>query len=73
METTGNTKSVSVPIWEQYTLTVEEAAKYFRIGENKIRNLIRQNERANYILWDGSHARIKRKLFEQFIDGTSAI
>ncbi|HEH6674868.1 excisionase, partial [Clostridioides difficile] len=22
-----------VPIWEKYTLTIEEAAKYFRIGE----------------------------------------
>ncbi|TJX44797.1 excisionase, partial [Clostridioides difficile] len=21
-----------VPIWEKYTLTIEEAAKYFRIG-----------------------------------------
>ena len=24
-----------VPIWEKYTLTIEEAAKYFRIGEKK--------------------------------------
>ena len=23
-----------VPIWEKYTLTIEEASKYFRIGEN---------------------------------------
>ena len=26
-----------VPIWEKYTLTIEEAAKYFRIGESKLR------------------------------------
>ena len=26
-----------VPIWEKYTLTIEEASKYFRIGENKLR------------------------------------
>lgn len=25
-----------VPIWEKYTLTIEEASKYFRIGENKL-------------------------------------
>ena len=25
-----------VPIWEKYTLTIEEAAKYFRIGEKKL-------------------------------------
>ena len=28
-------KSVVVPIWEKYMLTVEEAAKYFGIGEKK--------------------------------------
>lgn len=28
-----------VPIWEKYTLTIEEASKYFHIGENKLRKL----------------------------------
>ncbi|MGT2397818.1 excisionase [Staphylococcus aureus] len=23
-------------MWERYTLTIEEASKYFRIGENKL-------------------------------------
>ena len=38
-----------VPIWEKYTLTIEEAAKYFRIGENKLRKLAEENPNAN---WD---------------------
>ena len=25
-----------IPVWEKYTLTIEEASKYFRIGENKL-------------------------------------
>ena len=25
--------NADVPIWEKYTLTIDEAAKYFRIGE----------------------------------------
>ena len=25
-----------VPIWEKYTLTIEEASKYFRIGEKRV-------------------------------------
>ena len=29
--------NTDVPIWEKYTLTVEEASKYFRIGEKKLR------------------------------------
>lgn len=31
--------NVNVPIREKYTLTIEEAAQYFRIGENKLRKL----------------------------------
>ena len=26
-------KQTDIPIWERYTLTIEEASKYFRIGE----------------------------------------
>lgn len=36
-----------VPIWEKYTLTIEEAAKYFRIGENKLRKLAEENPSAS--------------------------
>lgn len=36
-------KKKEIPIWEQYTLSVEEACVYFRIGENKLRKII--NER----------------------------
>ena len=32
-------KSRDVPISEQYTLTIDEAAKYFRIGTTKLRKL----------------------------------
>ena len=33
-------KQTDIPIWERYTLTIEEASKYFRIGENKLRRLV---------------------------------
>lgn len=62
-----------VPLWNQYTLTVEEAAAYFRIGENKLRNLINTDKTANYILWNGNRAQIKRRLFEEYIDRLEAI
>ena len=32
-------KQTDIPIWERYTLTIEEASKYYRIGENKLRRL----------------------------------
>lgn len=36
-------KEVIVPIWEKYSLTIEEAAAYFRIGENSLRDIIKVN------------------------------
>ena len=35
--------NTDVPIWEKYTLTIEEASKYFRIGEKKLRKLAEEN------------------------------
>ena len=57
-----------VPIWEKYTLTIEEAAKYFRIGESKFRKLVEDNPNADWILMNGNRIQIKRKKFEKLID-----
>ena len=66
-------KCNKVPVWHKYVLSVEEAATYFRIGETKLRNIIAQNETANFILRNGNRYQIKRELFENFIDGLSCI
>lgn len=66
-------KERDIPFWEKYTLTIDEAAQYFRIGKNKLRKLIESNKNAQYILWNGNRAQIKRKLFESFLDGLEAI
>lgn len=58
----------SIPIWEKYTLSVEEAAAYFRIGENKLRDIINNNRNADFILWNGNRPQIKRKKFEAYVD-----
>ena len=63
----------AIPVWERYTLSVEEAAAYFRIGENKLRRIISENQNADFILWNGNRAQIKRKKFEEYIDGLTAI
>lgn len=49
-------------------LTVQEAVKYFHIGDTKLRKLIDENPGADYILWNGTRPRIKRRVFEQFVD-----
>lgn len=63
----------SVPIWERYTLTVNEAAEYFRIGENKLRRIISENKDAEFILWNGNRPQLKRTLFEKYIDKCNII
>lgn len=62
-----------VPIWEKYTLTIEEAAAYFRIGENKLRRLVNENKNAAYIIWNGNRPQIKRIKFEKMIDTIDVI
>lgn len=62
-----------IPTWERYTLSIEEAAEYFRIGENKLRKIINDNQDAEFILWNGNRAQIKRRIFEGYIDKLNII
>ena len=62
-----------IPIWEKYTLTIEEAATYFRIGENKMRKIVSENMDADFVLWNGNRPQIKRIIFEKYIDKINLI
>ena len=62
-----------VPIWEKYTLTIEEAAKDFRIGEKKLRKLVEENSDANWLIMNGNRVQIKRRQFEKVIDSLDVI
>lgn len=66
-------KTDEIPVWEKYTLTVAEAASYFRIGEAKLRRIISENEDADFILWNGNRPQIKRVLFEKYIDNCNVV
>ena len=66
-------KQTDIPIWERYTLTIEEASKYFRIGENKLRRLADENRDADWLIMNGNRIQIKRKQFEKIIDKLDAI
>ena len=65
--------NMDIPVWEKYTLTIEEAARYFRIGENKLRKLEEENIGAGWTIMNGNRIQIKRKLFEKVIDELDAI
>ena len=62
-----------IPIWEKYTLTIEEAARYFRIGEGKLRRLADEKPAPNWLILNGNRVQIMRKKFESFIDSTDVI
>ena len=66
-------KKMEIPIWEKYALTVDEAALYFRIGENAIRRIISENQDANFWFMIGNRKLIKRVLFEEYMNGVTVI
>ena len=63
----------SVPIWEKYALTIDEATKYFGIGETKLRSFINAHPYAIWVLRNGEKKLIKRRLFEDYLDGIKEI
>ena len=64
---------LAVPLWRQYTMTIEEASRYFRIGQTRLRSIVDEDPTADYILWNGNRALIKRKKFEEFIDKAASV
>lgn len=61
-----------IPIWEKSNLNLEEAAGYFNIGVNKLRDLT-DSENCPFVLWCGSKRLIKRKAFEKYLQGLYSI
>ena len=55
-----------ISIAEKSLLTLEEAAGYFNIGVNKLRELT-GDDHCPFVIWNGSKRLIKRKPFEEFL------
>lgn len=61
-----------VPIWEKSNLTLEEAAAYFGIGINKLRELS-EDKNCRFVLWCGSKRLIKRKALDEYLEKAYSI
>lgn len=61
-----------VPVWEKPYLSLEEAAAYFGIGINKLRDMSNQTNCA-FVLWNGSKRMIKRRAFEKYLEESFSI
>ncbi len=61
-----------VPIYKKANLTLEEAAAYFSIGVNKLRELS-DDDKCVFVLWVGNKRLIKRKQLEEYLSKTCSI
>ena len=61
-----------VPIWEKANLSMEEAAAYFGIGTNKLRE-ITSNPDCEFVIRVGAKRLIKRKKFERYLEDVDTV
>ncbi len=61
-----------VPIAQKMNLTLTEAADYFNIGVNKLRELS-NDEDCPFVLWVGSKRLLKRKKLEEYLENQYSI
>ena len=66
-------KKSEVGIPEKYCLTLEEAAIYFNIGVKRLRALAESPQGYTFIVMVGCKRLIKRRKFEEFLDGINAV
>ena len=62
-----------VQIKDKFCLTIDEAAEYFNIGTQKLRQIVSENQDAGFVIQNGVKILIKREPFEAFLTELSAI
>ena len=67
-----NQQATNLPIDRKMLLSIREAAEYSNIGINKIDELLK-HPNCPVVLYVGTKKLVKRKAFEEFIEGRVAI
>ena len=57
-----------LPWWQKYTLTLNEASEYFVIGNKKLKAFVQEHADADFVLWNGNRAQVKREQFQRYLD-----
>ena len=55
---------LSMPLWERYLMTIEEASSYFRIGENKLRQIANEHKR-ECVVMNGNRMLIRKRILKK--------
>ena len=61
---------VNIPVNQRICLSIEEAAEYSLLGENRLRRIIdqdRMEHKLDWVLHVGQRIRVKRVPFEQWV------
>lgn len=61
---------MKIPYNQRLCISIEEAAEYSMIGENRLRSIINNDKykkELDWVLHTGQRARIKRPLFEKWV------
>ena len=66
-------EKIGIQVNDKFCLTIEEASRYFGIGEKKLRRLANDNLDAGFVIQNGVKILIKRQRFEQFLNELSSI
>lgn len=61
----------NIPFYHKICMTIEEAARYAGIGENRMRQICDQHE--ELYIWNGTKKLIKREALEEFIRNSYTI
>ena len=67
-----NQQATILPIDRKMLLSIREGAEYSNIGINKIDEMLKQPN-CPFVLYVGTKKLVKRKAFEEFIEGRVAI
>jgi len=61
-----------VPICNKYMLTLPEAAEYFNIGINKLREMT-DEPNCSYVMFNNTKRLINRRMLEKYLDSVTEI
>lgn len=73
MDDNINTVLLDIPVWLRYTMTIEESACYYHIGEKKLRVIIDEHPNEDFYMMNGNRILIKREKFQQFLDEAKVV
>lgn len=63
-------EKIKIPYNQRLCISIEEAAEYSMIGENRLRSIIdndKYKKELDWVLHTGQRVRIKRPLFEKWV------